>query len=130
MKLVVAEEGSDLAAEFWATPRTTVYSSILSIPESQSAVAKAERTGRLTEDAMDRSLTKLDDLLQQIEFVEIDLRLAEVAGAIAVEYGLRGYDATHLAAALSLRTADPLFVAWDANLNEAASRTGLNTALE
>lgn len=93
-------------------------------------MAKAERTSRLTEDGMDRALAILDELLEEIEFVEIDLELAEVAGALAVEHGLRGYDSMHLAAALSLRTADPLFVGWDSDLNIAASRTGLSTALD
>jgi uncharacterized protein len=86
--------------------------------------------GRLSRDGMDRALTILDEVLGEIEFVAIDLKLAEVGGALAVEHGLRGYDSMHLAAALNLRTADPLFVGWDSDLNEAAMRTGLNTALD
>jgi hypothetical protein len=124
---VVVEVGTELTEELWATSDATVFSSILSVPECQAAVARAERSGRITTGAMDESLTLLDAVLREIEFVEVDLGIAEVAGALAVEFGLRGYDSVHLAAALNLRTIDPLFVAWDVDLNQAASQTGLRT---
>jgi predicted nucleic acid-binding protein len=126
----VVEQGSDLASELWKTPRASVYSSILSVPESQAAVARARRGGRLDDDGLDRALHLLDEVLGEINFISVDIALAETAGALAVEFGLRGFDAVHLAAALGLRTADPLFVAWDSELNDAAQQAGMPTAID
>ncbi len=54
--------------------------------------------------------------------------MLERAAALAWEYGLRGYDALHLAAGLSWRDAldTPVtFASFDWNLNQAARKAGL-----
>jgi predicted nucleic acid-binding protein len=59
--------------------------------------------------------------------VGIDVRLARHAGDLAQTHGLRGYDAVHLAAALSLAT-DTTFITWDADLRRAAAQVGCGVA--
>lgn len=52
--------------------------------------------------------------------VEVGLRLARSASALAERHGLRGYDAVHLAAALSLDDPELVVATWDRALHRAA----------
>ncbi len=60
--------------------------------------------------------------------IGIDEALAERAGDLAAELGLRGYDAVHLASALSLGAQVTSLVTWDRDLREAAAVKGLAVA--
>lgn len=51
----------------------------------------------------------------------MDTALAQRAGELAEQHGLRGYDAVHLASALMLAT-DTTFVSWDHDLQRAAAK--------
>jgi uncharacterized protein len=53
----------------------------------------------------------------------VDEQLAREAGDLAERFALRGYDAVHLASALSLGGPITL-VTWDADLRNAAAQTG------
>jgi len=60
--------------------------------------------------------------------IELSPALVRLSGETAEHYGLRGFDAIHLASALWLRDQSPLalsFVAFDQRLVEAAKRSGL-----
>ena len=54
--------------------------------------------------------------------------MAQLAGRQATEFGLRGYDAVHLATALDLGEEELVFVTWDEDLRRAANAAGLGTA--
>ncbi len=127
MKLVVLEQGSDLAAELWATGPRAV-SSLLSYPEGRAALALARRSERLTADAHARALKDFEDVQRELVIVGVDQALAHHAGELAEELGLRGYDAVHLASALALDTDAITLVTWDRDLSRAAALQGCATA--
>ncbi len=56
--------------------------------------------------------------------IGVDAGLALKAGELAEEHALRGYDAVHLATALSARVDDLLVVSWDRDLATAALNCG------
>jgi predicted nucleic acid-binding protein len=58
--------------------------------------------------------------------IEVDQRLAEDAGALAIEYGLRSLDALHLASARILPEDDLVIATWDRRLHGAAGAIGFD----
>jgi predicted nucleic acid-binding protein len=85
--------------------------------------------GRLAAAQMVAATAELDDLVEQIDFVEITADLARNAGRLAQHYGLRGYDAVHLAAGVAIADPDVVFVTGDTDLADAAKASGLATAV-
>lgn len=126
MKLVVTEEGSDLAGALWET-RHQAASSVLSYPEGRVALAAARRAGRLTAGAHTRSLEDFEATHDELLVLGVDAALARHAGELAEELGLRGYDAVHLASALALG-ADTTLVTWDTALARAGAHVGFAVA--
>jgi predicted nucleic acid-binding protein len=58
--------------------------------------------------------------------VEVDQRLVEDAGRLALKHDLRSLDALHLAAALVLPRDDLVFATWDRRQQAAARAEGLH----
>jgi predicted nucleic acid-binding protein len=127
IKLVLAEQGSNLAWELWAGPRSSV-SSVLAYPEGRAALAAARRGGRLDRDLYQRSVLNFEKTQEELLSIEVDERLAKSAGERAVSFGLRGADAVHLATALDLADEEVTFVTWDQDLADAAASAGLAVA--
>lgn len=124
VKLVLAEEGSDLAIELWVnSPR--IASSMLAYPEGCAALAAASRNGRLTSSRYRQALTKFEALFEQLISIEVDEQLAIIAGERAATFGLRGADAVHLATALDMDDEEVTFLTWDQALADAAASAGL-----
>lgn len=119
---MIAEEGSELASELWATPHPGV-SSILAYPEGCAALAAARRGARLAAPAYRRALEDFESLHAELSLIGLDVQLAREAGALAENFALRGYDAVHLASALSTGDETTL-VSWDEDLRGAALRNG------
>ncbi len=111
-----------MAAELWATPHPAI-SSILNYPEGRAALAAAHRGARLTPSAYQRALDDFESLQSELALIGIDAQLAREAGNLAEKFALRGYDAVHLASALSTGEAITL-VSWDQNLRRAGARNG------
>jgi len=127
VKLVLTEQGSDLAIELWVnSPR--VASSILAYPEGCAALAAASRHARLTPIHYRESLRSFERLFEQLISIEVDEQLALAAGGRAAHSGLRGADAVHLATALDLADEEVTFVTWDQALADAAAAAGLAVA--
>jgi predicted nucleic acid-binding protein len=127
IKLIVVEDGSDLAAELWASAYPAA-SSLLSYPEGRAALAAARRQGRLGEAEHVQALTVFEELQGDLITVGVDSSLAHRAGGQVEELGLRGYDAVHLATALELGDEEVVLVTWDRDLARAAERVGLGLA--
>jgi predicted nucleic acid-binding protein len=123
---VIAEEGSELASELWATPHSG-FSSILAYPEGRAALAAARRGDRLAASSHARALEHFESLHRELSLIGIDVQLAREAGELAESFALRGYDAVHLASALSTDEAITL-VSWDEDLRRAATRNGCAVA--
>ena len=126
MKLVVIEDGSELAAELWAT-RHRAVASILSYPEGRAALAAARRARRLSSSAHNRALEDFEATHSELLVIGVHTALARHAGELAEDLELRGYDAVHLASALA-SGADTTLVTWDQDLGRAAVRVGCAVA--
>lgn len=125
IKLLVAEEGSESAREIWRrSPR--VASVTLVLAESAAALAAAERSGRITTSQHDQLLTSCTELVDQMTLVEVTHDLVASAAVLAREEALRGYDAVHLAAALTLGAT--ILTSADVALCDAARSRGLHVA--
>lgn len=119
---MIVEDGSELVAELWATPHPAT-SSILCYPEGRAALAAALRGGRLSPAVHRRVLKDFESLQGELSLIGIDTELARQAGHLAEQFSLRGYDAVHLASALSCSQVITL-VSWDHDLRRAATANG------
>ena len=125
---MVPEPGSNEATELYDSARR-VRSSRLLVPEAFAALARAQRTGRLGPRAATFALSSTRTLLAAIEPIELDAALADRAGELATEHGLRGYDAVHLASYELIETDTSVLVAADGGLLRAAKTIGQAVAV-
>lgn len=79
----------------------------------------------MTKAAYRQALADFEGLNRELIFVGVDEELAHQAGQLAEEFGLRGYDAVHLATALALGETEVVLISWDADLSYAADQAGL-----
>lgn len=127
VKLVVLEDGSDLAAELWNSAYSA-SASILAYPEGRAALAAAHRLDRLGADEHRKALADFEELYADLATVGVDQELAVRAGEYAEDLGLRGYDSVHLATALELGDDEVVVVTWDRDLARATEEVGLGVA--
>jgi len=105
-----------------------VATSLLAYTEAMAAFARARREVRLSPREYRRVVDAFEEDWSRYITVEVTDRLVKTAGHLAASRALRGYDALHLASALSLRERVPssmMFVAFDRALNVAAKRESL-----
>jgi predicted nucleic acid-binding protein len=124
VKLVVVEDGSELAAELWGSAFPAA-SSILAYPEGRAVLAAARRLDRLRADEHRKALADFEELYPELAAIGVDQELAVRAGEYAEDLGLRGYDSVHLATALELGDDEVVMVTWDGNLARATEEVGL-----
>jgi predicted nucleic acid-binding protein len=128
VKLMLDEEGSADAVEIW-TGATLRLTSVLSYAECRAALGAAGRDGRLTSADARKARVLLDDHWYEMAVVGVDDDLVRAAGDLADGFALRGYDAVHLASALSAAWGGRVLMAtWDADLARAALGSGLLVA--
>jgi predicted nucleic acid-binding protein len=125
LKLIVEEEGSDRAAAVW-DGANNVSSISLIVVEARAALAAATRARRITPRQHAAAKSELSALMADLYVVELTDQLITSAAELAEFEELRGYDAVHLAGALTVG-ADVLTSA-DAALCAAAARRGLHIA--
>lgn len=125
LKLLIDEDGSDRAELIW-NAADVVASAALIVVEARAALAAATRGARLT--AVQRRTVEgeLVALVEDLTIVEITEDLIVDAAELAEREALRGYDAVHLAAALTVGA--DLVTSADAALCDAAERRGLAVA--
>ena len=123
VKLVVDEDGSDVAAAVWDAADAAV-SSRLAYPEVRAALAAAERSRRLRPAQMRQAEAGLADFWGAIRPVELSEPVADRAGELASQHGLRGADAVHLASLSAVGIDEVLFAVWDERLRLAAASLG------
>ena len=127
MKLLVDEPGSYEAAGIWSNASPSVSSRLL-YPEARAALAATARAGRVSRQRLPQLRDKLELLWQDVVRIEVTPFLADRAGDLAEEHGLRGYDAVHLASALEIDDEGTVLVSGDERLTQAARSLGLTTA--
>ncbi len=122
--LIIEEPTSIACNRLWNESDSIVSSHLLYV-EARAALSRANRMNRLTDVSLRSAFDLLDELHAEITYVQITELLVQSAGQLAQEYGLRGYDAVHLAATLVVDDPDLIFVTGDRDLADAASRAGL-----
>lgn len=126
VKLVIDEDGSEDTALLWDAA-DSVLTSRVAHPEVRAALAAAERGARLDPQSHLQAKADWEELHQALRLVEVTPQLEHAAGDLAEQHSLSGFDAIHLASALTI-AAIPLVVAtWDSRLLQSAQAAGLAT---
>jgi uncharacterized protein len=127
VKLVVEEEGSDLAAALWDGCDAAVASR-LAYPEVRAALAAAARDHRLDPADQTRAESAWEEYWAATRAVELTASVSTHAGELASVHALRGADAVHLASLVAVVAADTLFAVWDRRLRSGAQSVGVRMA--
>jgi uncharacterized protein len=125
--IVIDEPVSPAAARLWDDADRVVSSRLVYV-EARAALAMARRTDRLTGVGLSAAVDDLELVCGQLDVVEVTEQLIRGAGDLAQRFGLRGYDAVHLASARAVADPDLVLAAGDRNLLAAASSLGIATA--
>ncbi|HTS52328.1 MAG TPA: type II toxin-antitoxin system VapC family toxin [Burkholderiales bacterium] len=128
VKLYVAEPESEQVRKLIARAKS-VCTHLIGYAEICAAFGRAHRLGRVAAGALPTVLRDFERDWQTMEIVGVSEALVRRAGQVAVQFGLRGYDSVHLAAAETLardvgNTALFRFVAFDTGLTAAAGVLG------
>jgi uncharacterized protein len=124
VKLLVEEEGSQLAATLW-DDCDAVISSRLAYPEVRAALAAARRASRLTSRAHGVAEAHWEEFWSATRAVEFGAEISRGAGELAAVHSLRGADAVHLASALAFQESELLVAVWDRRLQRGVQAVGL-----
>ena len=120
VKIYIEEDHSDLVRE-WAGAAEAIATSRVAYPETLSAFARRREQGELEPHALELLQEVLDSDWSNFVLMPVKERKA---GALAVRYLLRGFDAIHLAAVADLRAMHPsnlvIFSSFDRRLAQAA----------
>ena len=127
MKLFVTEQGWELADALWRDADELFTCRVTSV-ETQAALARARRSGRLSAEELDRARADFRERWPRLAVVELDEELAALAGEAAESHRLRALDAMHLAAALSLGDSELVVASWDGDLRRGVAEAGLAVA--
>ena len=132
-------DASALAKRYVAEPHSKAVSRLLSegaaatgrLSEAEiaSALGRRHREGSLTLAERNRLLEVMLQDMDSLYVVEISLEVSRLACRLLMRHRLRAGDALHLASALMLAAQAKLtvqFVAFDAALNKAAEKEGLD----
>jgi predicted nucleic acid-binding protein len=127
VKLVVGEDGSEVAATLW-DGCDAALASRLAYPEVRAALAAAHRDHRLDTRSLRTAERGWEQFWAAVRPVEFSAAVERSAGDLALRYALRGADAVHLASALVLGLPDLVVAVWDQRLREGALAAGLRVA--
>jgi uncharacterized protein len=106
--LLVQEPASPACRRLWDATTNPIATRLLYV-EAAAALHQAHRLGRIDPAQLKRLVADLDSYWDGFSVLELDDALASSAAALAGKYALRGYDAVHCAAGLTL-AADPTSV--------------------
>jgi predicted nucleic acid-binding protein len=127
VKRYLLERGSDETIELTSQADMTA-TSIISRAEVAAGLAKAVRARLVKEEVAKRAQRSFAGDWPDLLRVSVSEVLVERAEALAWEHGLRGYDAVHLASALTWQESageQIVLATFDQQLWEAARRAGL-----
>jgi uncharacterized protein len=127
VKLVIDEDGSELAAALWDGCDAAV-SSRLAYPEVRAALAAAARDHRIDARALHTAEDDWENFWAATQPIELTVTVERQAGLVATTYALGGADAVHLASALAIQPADAIVAAWDRRLRDGVRAAGLPVA--
>ncbi len=128
VKRYVAEPGTTEVEEA-VSRATTVGTALISRAEVAAAFAKAVRIGAMTAEEAPKALQLFRSEWASYVRVRLSELVVERADSLAWQHGLRGYDAVHLAAALTWRDtldARVVMATFDRMLWKTAGQVGLD----
>ncbi|MFP5255940.1 MAG: PIN domain-containing protein [Acidimicrobiia bacterium] len=125
LKLLIEEAGSDRVGLLWDTADALAAASLVAV-EGRAALAAAARGGRISAAQHRTAKRELGRVLDELTIVQVTEDLVAAAAELAEQEALRGYDAVHLAAALTVQAT--VLASADAALCAAAERRGLHIA--
>lgn len=126
VKLVIDEPGSEQAAQLW-DGADAVLTSRVARPEVRAALAAADRSGRLVTGAHRQAKGYWEELRRALRLVELTPELETAAADLAELHALSGFEAIHLASALTIAQAPVVMATWDGRLHQAARAVRLAT---
>lgn len=124
--LLVDEPGSRVCEKAWHAARTVVASDLAYV-EVHTALAQAQRMGRVTETQHGEALASFERLWNQLATIAPSEAIIRHAASLGAEHALRGYDAVHCATALAIRSEELFAISGDRALLEAWRRSGIPT---
>jgi len=123
LKLFLKEPGSERMAE--SAEGSSIACVAVGYVELRAGLARASRHGRITREGFQDHVVNARELWRNITSIPVEADLLEHAADNADQFGLRAYDAMHLAA---LEAAGPpgtiTFACWDRDLRDTAGRLG------
>ncbi len=122
--LLIDEPTSNACGELW-DGADNVTCTRLAYIEAVAAVAMAERMGRISATKARDGRGVLDELWPVVDVIELDQELMSEAARLAVLHGLRGYDATHCAAAVAASDVELVAASGDTRLLAAWRAEGI-----
>jgi len=128
VKLYVEEEKSTKIRDSVSTCGV-VATSIISYAEVRAAFARKFREGGLKEKFYRQFINDLDKDWENYFVLNLTENIVKSAGSLCEKYGLRGFDALHLASALFLKrnsSLSILFSCSDIKLNDVAKSEGFD----
>jgi uncharacterized protein len=125
--IVIEEPSSPSVTRLWDEADRVVSSRLL-YAEGRAALAMAYRRNRLDRRGLRAGVQEFESVHDQLDIVEITEQLVREAGVLAERFGLRGYDAVHLASAQLVDDPEMVFAAGDRDLVGAAQRLRITTA--
>ncbi|MDN5797534.1 MAG: type II toxin-antitoxin system VapC family toxin [Intrasporangium sp.] len=127
VKLLVEEDGSEIAAALWDGCDAPV-SNRLAHPEVRAALAAAARAHRLSRAGRSHAEAMWEEYWAALHVVELSEAISSRAGQLAAMHALGGADAVHLASGLAVGASATVFAVWDARLATGALRAGFQVA--
>lgn len=102
----------------------SISTSVVAYAEARAALARKRREGVFSAEEHREAVDALNDDWEAFEKPEVTEDIVRVAGGVAEEHALRGFDAIHMASALTVRAAsreqddeeDVLFFGFDVDL--------------
>jgi predicted nucleic acid-binding protein len=103
VKLYVQEQGSEMVRKL-VDETSVVATSKVAYPEARAALARGLRDGLLEEKDYRHAVAALQNDWPRYLALDVSDPITWLAGELAEKYRLRGFDAIHLAAAVTLKT--------------------------
>lgn len=126
LPLLVVEPGTATSMQLWSEAKDVVSARVIAV-EAAAALAQAHRMGRVANGDHQQLQEAASRHLFDATLIEVTSSVIDRAAQLAVEHGLRGYDAVHLAAAMLIRARDVVFASGDRRLLSAAANEGFTT---
>lgn len=132
VKKYVLEPGSDQIGSHYSRAEM-VGTAMITPPEMASALSRGVRMDKITADEASQAWNAFEEDYGMMYLVDISQPLISRASRLVWEYGLRGYDAVHLASYLTWKAAlgeEISLATFDVELWQAAKRLAIEVLPE